>query len=429
MAAPVEVTVPDIGDFNDVEVIEALVKAGDVVAPEDPLIALESDKATMEVPSPAAGTVRELKVAIGDRVSAGALILLLEPAAESPAPSPAAPSSESVPSSSESAPSLSTPAPPAPAPPPLSPESKPPPPPPPSPSAPVAAHASPLVHRFARELGADLGGVAGSGPHQRVLEEDVTEHIRGRLAGGGALPGVPVVDFARFGEVEIKKIGRIKKISGPRLHASWLNIPHVTHHDDADITELEQLRQSLKEKAAEKNIRLTNLAFITKALACVLAAHPDFNASLSADGESIVYKKYIHIGIAVDTAAGLMVPVLRDADKKTVLQLAAEMAELSARARDGKIKAEEMQGGSITITSIGGIGGAAFTPIINAPEAAILGITRARMRPQWNGENFTPRLMLPLDLSYDHRLIDGAEAARFTTELCRVLGNIQEVLL
>lgn len=422
MAAPVEVTVPDIGDFNDVEVIEALVKAGDVVAPEDPLIALESDKATMEVPSPAAGTVRELKVAIGDRVSAGALILLLEPAAESPAPSPAAPSSES-------APSLSTPAPPAPAPPPPSPESKPPPPPPPSPSAPAAAHASPLVHRFARELGADLGGVAGSGPHQRVLEEDVKEHIRGRLAGGGALPGVPAVDFARFGEVEIKKIGRIKKISGPRLHASWLNIPHVTHHDDADITELEQLRQSLKEKAAEKNIRLTNLAFITKALACVLAAHPDFNASLSADGESIVYKKYIHIGIAVDTAAGLMVPVLRDADKKTVLQLAAEMAELSARARDGKIKAEEMQGGSITITSIGGIGGAAFTPIINAPEAAILGITRARMRPQWNGENFTPRLMLPLDLSYDHRLIDGAEAARFTTELCRVLGNIQEVLL
>lgn len=429
MAAPVEVTVPDIGDFNDVEVIEALVKAGDVVAPEDPLIALESDKATMEVPSPAAGTVRELKVAIGDRVSAGALILLLEPAAESPAPSPAAPSSESVPSSSESAPSLSTPAPPAPAPPPPSPESKPPPPPPPSPSAPVAAHASPLVHRFARELGADLGGIAGSGPHQRVLEEDVKEHIRGRLAGGGALPGVPAVDFARFGEVEIKKIGRIKKISGPRLHASWLNIPHVTHHDDADITELEQLRQSLKEKAAEKNIRLTNLAFITKALAHVLAAHPDFNASLSADGESIVYKKYIHIGIAVDTAAGLMVPVLRDADKKTVLQLAAEMAELSARARDGKIKAEEMQGGSITITSIGGIGGAAFTPIINAPEAAILGITRARMRPQWNGENFTPRLMLPLDLSYDHRLIDGAEAARFTTELCRVLGNIQEVLL
>lgn len=423
MAAPVEVTVPDIGDFNDVEVIEVLVKAGDDVAPEDPLIALESDKATMEVPSPAAGTVRELKVAIGDRVSAGALILLLEPAAESPAP--AAPSSESVPSSSGS-----TPAPPAPAPPPPSSESKPSPPPPSSPSAPAVAHASPLVRRFARELGADLGRVAGSGPHQRVLEEDVKEHIRGRLAsGGGALPGAPAVDFARFGEVEIKKIGRIKKISGPRLHASWLNIPHVTHHDDADITELEQLRQSLKEKAAEKNIRLTNLAFITKALAYVLAAHPDFNASLAADGQSIVYKKYIHIGIAVDTAAGLMVPVLRDADKKTVLQLAAEMAEFSARARDGKIKAEEMQGGSITITSIGGIGGGAFTPIINAPEAAILGITRARMRPQWNGENFTPRLMLPLDLSYDHRLIDGAEAARFTTELCRVLGNIQEVLL
>jgi len=425
MAAPVEVTVPDIGDFSDVEVIEVLVKAGDVVAPEDPLIALESDKATMEVPSPAAGTVHELKVAVGDRVSEGALILLLEPAAESP-------SSESVPSSSESAPSPPPPSPPLPEPSPPAAESQPslsPSTPPPSPSAPAAAHASPAVHRFARELGADLSDVAGSGPHQRVLEEDVKEHIRGRLAGGGALPGVPAVDFARFGEVEIKKIGRIKKISGPRLHASWLNIPHVTHHDDADITELEQLRQSLKEKAAEKNIRLTNLAFITKALAYVLAAHPDFNASLAADGQSIVYKKYIHIGIAVDTPAGLMVPVLRDAGKKNVLQLAAEMAELGARARDGKIKAEEMQGGSITITSIGGIGGAAFTPIINAPEAAILGITRARMRPQWNGESFTPRLMLPLDLSYDHRLIDGAEAARFTAELCRVLGNIYEVLL
>ncbi|MCY4243757.1 MAG: 2-oxo acid dehydrogenase subunit E2 [Gammaproteobacteria bacterium] len=429
MAAPVEVTVPDIGDFSDVEVIELLVKAGDVVAPEDPLIGLESDKATMEVPAPAAGTVRELKVAVGDRVSEGALILLLEPAAESP-------SSESVPPSSESAPSSSEPKPSPPESPPPSTESKPPPAPsapspapPPAPPSPSAPHASPGVHRFARELGADLSGVAGSGPHQRVLEEDVKEHIRGRLAGGGALPGVPAVDFARFGEVEVKKIGRIKKISGPRLHASWLNIPHVTHHDDADITELEQLRQSLKDKAAEKNIRLTNLAFITKALAYVLAAHPDFNASFAANGQSIVYKKYIHIGIAVDTAAGLMVPVLRDADKKTVLQLAAEMAELSARARDGKIKAEEMQGGSITITSIGGIGGTAFTPIINAPEAAILGITRARMRPQWNGETFAPRLMLPLDLSYDHRLIDGAEAARFTAELCRVLGNIQEVLL
>lgn len=425
MAAPVEVTVPDIGDFSDVEVIEVLAKAGDVVAFDDPLIALESDKATMEVPSPAAGTVRELKVAVGDRVSAGALILLLEPAAEPP-------SSESLPSPSESVPSPPPPSPPLPEPPPPSAESKPSPSPstpPPSPPSPSAPHAGPAVRRFARELGADLGGIAGSGPHQRVLKEDVKEHIRGRLAGGGALPRVPAADFARFGEVEIKKIGRIKKISGPRLHASWLNIPHVTHHDDADITELEQLRRSLKEKAAEKNIRLTNLAFITKALAHVLAAHPDFNASLAADGQSIVYKKYIHIGIAVDTAAGLMVPVLRDADQKTVLQLAAEMAELSARARDGKIQAEEMQGGSITITSIGGIGGAAFTPIINAPEAAILGITRARMRPQWNGESFTPRLMLPLDLSYDHRLIDGAEAARFTTELCRVLGNIQEVLL
>jgi pyruvate dehydrogenase E2 component (dihydrolipoamide acetyltransferase) len=434
-----EVLVPDIGDFKDVPIIEVLVKAGDAIKAEDSLVTIESDKATMEVPAPFAGVVKELKIKVGDKVSQGTPILTIEavdggaqPAAKAPAPAAAT----SAPPPSAPAPSASTPAPaPAPA---------------AAPSAPAGAalttvdeagfaraHACPSVRRFARELGVDLGKVKGTGPKSRILKDDIQSYVKGALsqpaaAAGGAglsvLP-MPVVDFAKFGPVEVKPRARIKKISGANLHRNWVSIPHVTQNDEADVTELEAFRKQMSDEQQKQGIRVTMLAFLIKASVAALKQYPQFNASLSADGESLVLKQYYHIGVAVDTPNGLVVPVLRDSDKKGVLQLAKELGEVSAKAREGKLSPTDMQGGCFSISSLGGIGGSYFTPIINAPEVAILGVSRSAMRPVWKDGAFVPRLMLPLSLSYDHRVIDGAEGARFITYLNGVLSDIRRVLL
>jgi pyruvate dehydrogenase E2 component (dihydrolipoamide acetyltransferase) len=402
-----EIVVPDIGDFQDIPVIEIAVSPGDKVMAEDPLVTLESDKATMDVPSPAAGVVKEMKVKLGDTVSAGSLILTLE--VNDAASKPAA---EEAPEAEAEAPAPAPqPAPPAAAPAPQPPAARPSPTASlPSPAAPprAASHATPSVRHFARELGVELSRVRGTGRKGRVLREDVTGFVKGALAGGapaadGGVPGagippIPVVDFAKFGQVAIQPLSRIKKIS-------------------------------LKEEAARQGVRVTALSFIMKGVCAALREFPTFNASLTADGESLVLKDYFHIGVAVDTPNGLVVPVIRDVDTKGILDLGGELAELSARARDGKLKPDEMQGGCMSISSLGGIGGTAFTPIVNAPEVAILGVTRSRMTPVWDGEAFAPRLMLPLDLSYDHRVIDGAEAARFMAFLAGVLGDVRRLLL
>jgi pyruvate dehydrogenase E2 component (dihydrolipoamide acetyltransferase) len=433
-----EIVVPDIGDFQDIPVIEIAVSPGDKVMAEDPLVTLESDKATMDVPSPAAGVVKEMKVKLGDTVSAGSLILTLE--VNDAASKPAA---EEAPEAEAEAPAPAPqPAPPAAAPAPQPPAARPSPTASlPSPAAPprAASHATPSVRHFARELGVELSRVRGTGRKGRVLREDVTGFVKGALAGGapaadGGVPGagippIPVVDFAKFGQVAIQPLSRIKKISGQHLRRAWLNVPHVTHHDEADVTEMEAFRRSLKEEAARQGVRVTALSFIMKGVCAALREFPTFNASLTADGESLVLKDYFHIGVAVDTPNGLVVPVIRDVDTKGILDLGGELAELSARARDGKLKPDEMQGGCMSISSLGGIGGTAFTPIVNAPEVAILGVTRSRMTPVWDGEAFAPRLMLPLDLSYDHRVIDGAEAARFMAFLAGVLGDVRRLLL
>jgi pyruvate dehydrogenase E2 component (dihydrolipoamide acetyltransferase) len=427
--------VPDIGDFHDVPVIEIAVSPGDRVEAEDSLVTLESDKATMDVPSPRAGVIKEMRVKLGDTVSQGSLILTLEvnDAAEAPAaeeqPQPA-PESNPPPSTA--------PAPTADPPPPAARPS-------PTASLPSASgagatpsHATPSIRHFARELGVDLSRVIGTGRKGRILKEDVTRFVKGALSGealvgavegGSGIPPIPAVDFAKYGEVELKPLSRIKKISGQHLRRAWLNVPHVTHHDEADVTDMEAFRQSLKEEAARQGVRVTALAFIMKALCAALGEFPTFNASLAADGESLVLKRYFHIGVAVDTPNGLVVPVIRDVDSKGIFELGAVLAELSARAREGKLKPDEMQGGCMSISSLGGIGGTAFTPIVNAPEVAILGVTRARMTPVWNGERFEPRLMLPLDLSYDHRVVDGAEAARFMSFLTGALSDVRRLLL
>lgn len=423
-----KVRVPDIGDFTDVPVIEVLVGEGDHVKEEDPLITLESDKATMDVPAPCSGVVDGLNVHVGDTVSEGSLILTLT---VTDADVPAPPSPTGV-QESDTQPIVLSPA-----------ETT------KTPSLPSAeavveesafkeAHASPSVRRFARELGVDLRRVKGTGPKERILKEDVQAFVKGELSqpsaavaveGGAGIPPVPAIDFSKFGEVETQPLPRIKRISGPHLHRAWLNVPHVTHHDEADVTELEAFRQSLKDEAAKQGVRVTALTFLMKALAAGLKEFPHFNASLSPDGQSLIFKKYFHVGIAVDTPNGLVVPVFRDVDQKGIMQLALEMGEVSARAREGKLKPDEMQGGCVSISSLGGIGGTAFTPIVNAPEVAILGVTRSRMTPVWNGKEFEPRLMLPLDLSYDHRVIDGAGAARFVAYLCKVLGDIRRLTL
>jgi pyruvate dehydrogenase E2 component (dihydrolipoamide acetyltransferase) len=427
-----EVLVPDIGDFSAVEIVEVMVAAGDEVAAEDSLITLETDKAAMDVPAPIAGKIVEMSVALGDSVAEGSLILVLEVNESSQAAPDDAPA-ESVSQASAEAPK-SEPEPARPAPP--VPVSQPAAAPassgglPPINEASFAqAHASPSVRKFARELGVDLGRVQGTGSKKRITQEDVKGFVKSVLAGqtsgaaGAALPQLPKVDFSKFGEIEEKPLSRIQKISGPRLLASWVNIPHVTQQDEADITEMEQRRQSMKADAAKKGVKLTPLAFVIRACVQALQEFPVFNTSMSADGKSLVWKKYIHIGFAADTPNGLVVPVIRDADKKDVYALAVELAEMSGRAREGKLKADEMQGGTFTVSSLGGIGGTAFTPIINAPEVAILGVPRSKMMPVWDGEAFVPRLIQPLSLSYDHRVIDGATGVRFTGYLSDRLAD------
>ncbi len=433
----IEVKVPDIGDFKDVPVIGIEVSPGDTVKAEDPLVTLESDKATMEVPSPAAGVVKEIKLKIGDKVAEGTLVLLLETAeAGAAAPAASAPAPAAAPAASK--PAEAEPA----APPPVAP--------PPAPAeiaAEVAgghkAHASPSVRRFARELGVDVALVKGTGPKGRILQQDVQNYVKGALAqpraaapaaGGGAGEGSqlsllpwPKVDFAKFGPIEAKPLSRIKKISGANLARNWVMIPHVTQFDEADISDLEALRVQLNKENEKSGVKLTMLAFLIKAAVAALKKFPDFNASL--DGENLVYKQYFHIGFAADTPNGLVVPVIRDADRKGVIEIAKEMGALSAKAREGKLGPAEMQGGCFSISSLGGIGGTAFTPIINAPEVAILGVSKSQTKPVWDGKAFQPRLMVPLSLSYDHRVIDGASAARFTAYLAQVLADMRRVLL
>jgi pyruvate dehydrogenase E2 component (dihydrolipoamide acetyltransferase) len=419
------VPVPDIGDFKEVEVIEVLVKPGDAVAKEQSLITLESDKATMEIPSPGAGVVKELKVKVGDKVSKGAAILILDskdaPKAEAPKAAPAA-APAAIPAPT-----------PAPTTRPVPRE--------PREETVTKPHASPSVRKFARELGVDLSKVQGSGPKGRVLHTDVQAFVKGALSGkavsvaktGDALPfnlpAWPEVDFAKFGPIESKPLARIQKLSGPYLHRNWISIPHVTQFDEADITDLEAFRKAQTVETEKKGFKLTMLAFMIKACVTALKAFPQFNASLDKSGESLIVKKYYHVGVAVDTPGGLVVPVVRDSDRKGVFDIARELGDISKLARDGKLKPGDMQGGTFSISSLGGIGGTAFTPIINAPEVAILGVSRSAMRPVWDGKQFAPRLMLPLSLSYDHRVIDGATAARFSAFLVSVLSDIRKLIL
>jgi pyruvate dehydrogenase E2 component (dihydrolipoamide acetyltransferase) len=437
MANVIDIVVPDLGDFADVDVIEVLVKPGDKVAREDGLITLETDKAAMDVPAPEDGVIEEISAAVGDTVSSGDVIgRLAVEASESPVETP---SSEAEPVQGEAAvvaPAEKSGSQKLPVP-----EARVPAKPQPPRTLPAIdeagfskAHASPSVRKLARELGVDLVQVKGTGLKNRVLHADVKAFVKAILTGaapspaGATLPQVPVIDFAKFGEIETRPLTRIQKISGPRLQASWINLPHVTQHDLADITELEAKRQELKGAAKEKGISLTPLAFIMKACIATLKEFPKANASLADDGESLVFKKYFHLGFAADTEHGLMVPVIHDADRMDVYELARALGELSAAARDGKLKATQLQGASFTISSLGGIGGTAFTPIVNAPEVAILGVSRSSMQPLWNGSEFEPRLMLPFSLSYDHRVIDGAYAVRFTTHLSHTLSNVDALL-
>jgi pyruvate dehydrogenase E2 component (dihydrolipoamide acetyltransferase) len=434
-----EVRVPDIGDFKDVPVIEIFVKAGDAVAAEDPLVTLESDKATMDVPAPAAGVVREVRVKLGDKVSEGTPIVVLEAGATGaakpvPAAAPEAVAPETVPAAAPVAiPPATAPVAtlPAAAPVAAAPEAE----------AFKAAHASPSVRRFARELGVDLARVKGTGPKGRILQEDVQAFVKqalaegapagpaGGISGGGALNLLPwpQVDFTKFGPFETRPLSRIKKISGANLARNWVMIPHVTQFDEADVTELEAFRVALNKENAKSGIKVTMLAFLIKASVAALKKFPDFNASI--DGDNLIVKQYWHVGFAADTPNGLVVPVLKDADRKGLLQIAKEMGELSAKAREGKLGPADMQGGCFSISSLGGIGGTAFTPIINAPEVAILGVSKSQTKPVWDGSAFVPRLVLPLSLSYDHRVIDGAAAARFTTYLCALLADMRRAML
>ncbi|MBI1395775.1 MAG: dihydrolipoyllysine-residue acetyltransferase [Betaproteobacteria bacterium] len=450
MGAIKEVLVPDIGDFKDVPVIEILVNPGDSIEAETSVVTLESDKATMEVPSPIAGVVKDLKVKVGDKVSQGSLILTVEaaeaagapaatpePATPAPAPAPAptsapAASAGTSPAVLDVAPSPSS----APAAPPTQPVEI-------DEAGFAKAHASPSIRRFARELGVDLGKVNGTGPKGRILREDIQNFVKQALSGASAgasqgaggpglalgLPAWPTVDFAKFGPVETQPMSRIKKISGPALHRNWIHIPHITQQDEADITELEAFRKSMGDEAKKQGVKLTPLAFIMKAVVAALKRHPEFNSSLAPSGDALILKRYYHIGVAVDTPGGLVVPVVRDVDKKGIFDLARELGEVSARARDGKLGPTDMQGGTFSISSLGGIGGTHFTPIINAPEVAILGVSRSSLKPVWKDGAFEPRLILPLSLSYDHRAIDGAEGARFITYLNGVLSDIRRVLL
>ncbi|SDY82734.1 pyruvate dehydrogenase E2 component (dihydrolipoamide acetyltransferase) [Lysobacter sp. yr284] len=468
MADLKEARVPDIGDYDGVPVIELLVAVGDTVTQDQGLVTLESDKATMEVPAPFAGIVRELKVKIGDQLAEGSVVALIEPtegeAKQAPAPAqeaakPAAPAPAKAeapaPAKSEPAPAPKAEAPQAPAP--LAgasagtdPEALPPRTPPVAFSAEElmpdkVPYASPAVRLFARELGVDLMRVGGSARGGRISKEDVQSFVKGVMQGGGGAPAAagaapslggglnllpwPKVDFSKFGEIETKPLTRIQKLSGANLARNWAMIPHVTQHDDADITDLEALRVALNKENEKAGIKLTMLAFLMKASVNALQKFPTFNASLDASGENLTLKKYFHIGFAADTPNGLVVPVVRDVDKKGVLQIAKETGELAGKAREGKLGPADMSGGCFSISSLGGIGGTAFTPIVNAPEVAILGVSKSATKPVWDGKQFAPRLILPLSLSYDHRVIDGAAAARFTAYLAQLLADMRRSLL
>jgi pyruvate dehydrogenase E2 component (dihydrolipoamide acetyltransferase) len=436
MSSNNEVRVPDIGDFEKVEIIEVHVKPGDELAAEDPIVTLETDKAAMDVPSPSAGKVSELKIKKGDRVSAGDVLLLLEggekpdaeqekPAAEAQAPEKADEPAPQRKGKEESKPSgrgerpreqgdekqqrpeqgIGSP----------------------------EVHAGPSVRKFAREMGVDLRGVKGSGVKGRITHDDVKAWVKGALAkgtpaAGGALPAVPEVDFSKFGPTELKPLSRVQRISGPRLHASWVNLPHVTQFDEADITEMERARKDLKGDAEKEGVKLTPLAFMLRACVKGLREFPTFNASLHRDGQQLVMKHYFNIGFAVDTPGGLVVPVIKGLEGKSLFQVARELGELSEKAREGKLAGADMQGGNFTISSLGSIGGTFFTPVINAPEVAILGVSRHAMQPVWQDGEFVPRLMLPLSLSYDHRVIDGATAVRFTRFLAEILSDVDRLL-
>ena len=468
--AVVEVKVPDIGDFKDVEVIEVLVKAGDTIAVDQSLVTVESDKASMEIPSSAAGVVKAMRVKLGDKVSEGSVLLEVETSGEAPQPAAAAPATAAAPAAEPSAPAEAAPAveaPPVAAPAPIAPAavgvgfaSEPRQHTPPTAALPEAEpaptpahlpHASPSVRKLARELGVPLAEVKGSGPKGRITAEDVQDFVKAVMSGksvtqaaaaagvgsgkgGASLGGLnllpwPKVDFAKFGPVHTEPLSRIKKLSGPNLARNWAMIPHVTQFDEADVTELEAFRKESNERMAKQGVKLTMLAFVMKACVTALKQMPAFNSSLDDTGENLIVKDYVHIGFAADTPQGLVVPVLKDVDKKGLAQIAKEMGELAATAREGKLKPSDMQGASFTISSLGGVGGTAFTPIINAPEVAILGLSKTQIKPVWDGSAFQPRLMLPLSLSYDHRVIDGAMAARFTTVLAELLADLRRVLI
>ncbi|RKZ97173.1 MAG: dihydrolipoyllysine-residue acetyltransferase [Gammaproteobacteria bacterium] len=424
MADLIELKVPDIGDSDEVEVIEVLVAVGDTVEENQDIITLESDKAAMEIPSSHAGVITELKISVGDKVKEGSVIALIEAgegAQADPAPVEGVTVELSAPAVEvKSEPELVEIAP-------YAPDNK---------AGVKHAHASPSVRQFARELGVTLSLVNGSGDKGRITKQDVQIFVKQKVnapvasaTGGSAIPPVPVINFEKFGDVESTELSRIKKISGKHLHACWLNIPHVTQFDEADITELEKFRKENKDNAAKQGVNLTPLVFIIKAVVASLKLFPELNASLSEDKENLILKNYYNIGVAVDTPNGLMVPVIKEVDKKGFLELAGELGEISARARDGALTAKDLQGGTFSISSLGGIGGSFFTPIVNAPEVAILGVGRHKMQPVWNGSEFVPRLMLPLSVSYDHRVVDGAMGARFTTHLNTMLSDIRKVLL
>jgi pyruvate dehydrogenase E2 component (dihydrolipoamide acetyltransferase) len=422
-----QVMVPDIGDFKDVPVIEIHVTEGAAVNAEDPLITQESDKATLDVPAPRAGSVEKLLVKVGDRVSEGTAVLTLRGGEEGALTQPPSLVSQQEP--------------------------HPPAAPPPPAAVPAVSgagsvhpagadfsgvHASPGVRRAARELGVDLAQVKGTGEKGRITKEDVLSFLRGpaaapaaapAVAGGMGIPEIPAQDFSKYGPIETKPLARIKRISGPHLHRAWLNVPHVTQNDEADITDTEAYRKELDAAAKDKGYRVTLLAFLMKAAVAALKQYPELNASLSPEKDALILKRYYHIGIAVDTPDGLVVPVVRDVDRKGIGEISQEMGGISKKARDGKLSPNEMQGASFTISSLGGIGGTSFTPIVNAPEVAILGVVRSKMAPVWNGEEFKPRLMLPVSLSYDHRVVDGALGARFTRHLCHVLEDVRRLVL
>jgi len=436
-----KILLPDVGDFDEIEVIEVIISVGDEIEKDDSIITLESDKATMEIPASISGKIKSISVNVGDRISEGTVIAEVEvsesAAEESAAPEQPVETSVEQPVAEKPAPQTVV------ASAPESPKSAPNPPPVPASdndSNKVVAHASPSVRKFARELGVDITRVTGTASKGRILKEDVQNYVKSSLASPVAAPAAsasgiqlsdaPVVDFSKFGDIETKALSRIKKISGAHLHRSWVSVPHVTQFDESDITELEAFRKSLAKEAEKKGVRLTPLVFIMKAVVAALQQFPEFNASLDASGDNLILKKYFHIGVAVDTPNGLMVPVIRDVDKKGIYELSAELAETAGKAREGKLMPKDLQGGCFSISSLGGIGGTQFTPIVNAPEVAILGVARARMQPVYQDDgSFKPALMLPLALSYDHRVIDGAQGARFTNYLSQVISDMRRVLL